>query len=202
MLPPPDAAAIARLTPVDVPVAGLFRLSKRPASEPYFARRAAYRFDDPAGAIGAATFGVLYAACDPETAFCESVIHSGNALYRAGAWQVAESELRSRHLVTYTRPGNPVLRLADLSGAGLKAVGLSNDISAGDDYTLPQQWAAAIFADREPWDGIRYVSRQNNTKLCYAVFDRSGAVRDSAAAMPQDLIDALCREFKVKPVTA
>lgn len=198
----PDAAALARLRPASVAVAGLIRLSRRPVTEPYFARRAVYRFDDPEGARGAARFGVLYAACDPETAFCESVIHSGNALYRAGHWEVAEADLHSRHLVTFMRPGAPTLRLADLTGAGLKAVGLSNDISAGADYTEPQVWAAAIHAHDPQWDGIRYVSRQNNTSHCYAVFERSGVVRDSAAAVPQDLIDALCSAFNVRPVSA
>ena len=58
---------------VAVPTAGLWRLSKRPASEPYWARDAQSRFDDPAGATpGAAMFGVLCAGQHPETAFCES----------------------------------------------------------------------------------------------------------------------------------
>ena len=61
---------------VSVPIAGMWRLSKTPQTEPYFARNASRRFDDPAGVVpAAATFGVLYVAQDDETAFCESAIH-------------------------------------------------------------------------------------------------------------------------------
>ena len=39
----------ALVSTVAVPTAGLWRLSKRPASEPCWARGAQSRFDDPAG---------------------------------------------------------------------------------------------------------------------------------------------------------
>ena len=78
MLRSPDDASLAKVRPVEVPVSGIFRLSKFPRTEPYFARQAQYRFDDPEGAVGAATFGVLYVAQDPETAFCESIIHANS----------------------------------------------------------------------------------------------------------------------------
>jgi hypothetical protein len=131
---------------VAVPTAGLWRLSKRPASEPYWARDAQSRFDDPAGAIpGAATFGVLYAGQDPETAFCESVIHE-NSLFLNGAFVVSKAGLVARSLVGFKHPTKPSLTLADLTGAGLKTPGLNNDISAGNDYCVSQAWAAATGA--------------------------------------------------------
>lgn len=199
MLRLPDAASIAKVSTVDVPVADMYRLSKFPKTEPYFAVKAAYRFDDPAGAVGAATFGVLYVAQDPETAFCESIIH-GNALFMGGTYQVPSAELQSRHLVTFLHPSRTTLTLADLTGNALKAIGLNNDISAGGDYSIPQQWAAAIYAAHPRVDGIRYVSRQHNNAFCYAVFERSGLARDSYVALPADLADALCLKFNVTRV--
>ena len=185
---------------VAVPTAGLWRLSKRPASEPYWARGAQSRFDDPAGANpSAATFGVLYAGQDPETAFCESVIHE-NSLFLNGAFVVSKAGLLARSLVGFKHPTKPSLTLADLTGAGLKILGLNNDISAGDDYRASQAWAVAIHVARPELDGIRYVSRQRNDAFCYALFDRSGVVADGAAPMPDHVLNALCLRFNVRIV--
>ncbi|MCV2355384.1 RES family NAD+ phosphorylase [Paucibacter sp. B2R-40] len=201
----PDAAALAKVRSVVVPVAGLFRLSRFPATEPYFAVKGAYRFDDPAGLPdptgnpGAATFGVLYVAQDAETAFCESVIH-GNSRFVAGSYEVSDAELGERHLVTFTHRSRKRLTVADLTGDALKALGLNNDISAGSDYSIPQQWAAALHAAHPILDGIRYVSRQHNSAHCFALFDRSDVIRDSSFALPEDVIDGLCESFNVKRV--
>ena len=185
---------------VQVPTANLWRLSKRPASEPYWARSAQSRFDDPAGATpGAASFGVLYAAQDPETAFCESVIHE-NSLFRNGAFVVSKAGLRARSLVGFKHPTRPSLTLADLTGAALKTLGLNNDLSAGDDYSVSQAWAAALHIARPELDGIRYVSRQRNDAFCYALFDRSGIVVDGVVPMPDAVLNALCLRFNVSVV--
>ena len=166
----------------------------------HWARGAQSRFDDPAGATpGAATFGVLYAGQDPETAFCESVIHE-NSLFANGAFVVSKAGLVARSLVGFKHPTKPSLTLADLTGAGLKALGLNNDISAGDDYRVSQAWAAAIHVARPELDGIRYVSRQRNDAFCYALFDRSGVVVDGAAPMPDPVLNALCLRFNVRVV--
>ena len=185
---------------VAVPTAGLWRLSKRPASEPYWARGAQSRFDDPAGANpGAATFGVLYVGQDPETAFCESVIHE-NSLFLNGAFVVSRAGLEARSLVGFKHPIKPSMTLADLTGAGLKILGLNNDISASDNYCISQAWAAAIHVARPELDGIRYVSRQRNDAFCYALFDRSGVVVDGTAPMPAAVLNALCFRFNVRAV--
>jgi len=201
MLRWPEPGTFESLVPaVAVPTAGLWRLSKRPASEPYWARGAQSRFDDPAGTTpGAATFGVLYAGQDPETAFCESVIHE-NSLFLNGAFVVSRASLVARSLVGFKHPTKPSLTLADLTGAGLKALGLNNDISASDNYCISQAWAAAIHVARPELDGIRYVSRQRNDAFCYALFDRSGVVSDGAAPMPPGVLNALCLRFNVRVV--
>lgn len=46
--------------------------------------------------------------------------------------------------------------------AGLKRLGLNNDLCASDDYTASMQVAAALHAQVPAADGILYVSRQLN----------------------------------------
>lgn len=110
---------------------------------------------------------------------------------------VAEADLTSRWVVSFQRPVRPQLLLADLTGTALKALGLNNDLCSGGDYTHSQQWARAIHEADWRWDGIRYVSRQNNTAFCYAVFERSGMTKDGAAKLEGKLLEQLCDDFRV-----
>jgi hypothetical protein len=178
-----------------VPVSSLVRLSGWPATEPFWACSADHRFDDPQ--TGAANeFGVCYAGDSLEVAFAESVIHDGS-LFVDGRFAVSDAELKRRQMVTFRHPSRADLVLADLTGFGLKAIGLTNDISAGGDYTVPQLWAQAIHRADPKWDGIRYVSRQHNHGFAFAIFDRSGIVRDSHQAMDAATLDRLCEKFYV-----
>jgi hypothetical protein len=47
------------------------------------------------------------------------------------------------------------------------------------------------------WDGIRYVSRQNNTVFCYVIFERSGLVKDMVAG---PLVEQLCGDSRVSAI--
>ncbi|AKJ31063.1 RES family NAD+ phosphorylase [Caldimonas brevitalea] len=191
----------SRLQVVPVSTQDLWRFSKFPDTEPYWATRGHYRFDDPGGAVGAATFGVLYVGHLPEVAFAESCIHE-NSLFNTdtGRFEVPKAVLTGRSLVNFRHPAKPQLLMADLTGPALKALGLNNDISAGNDYGIPQQWSAAIHTARPDVDGIRYASRQLNSSFCYAVFQRSGLARDQYRPLPPDLLEALCARFNVAPV--
>ncbi len=202
MLRPPEPGSFeALISTIGVPVAELWRLSRFAASEPYFARNGAYRFDDPQGLVtpGTTAFGVLYAAQDPDTAFCESIIHE-NSLFRDGAYEVSHAVLESRTLVGFRHPTRSRLQMADLTGQGLKQLGLNNDVSAGDDFTRTQAWAAAIHQALPDIAGIRYVSRQNNDAYCYAVFDRGGLELDTWTTVPSSMCRALCKRFNVRPI--
>jgi hypothetical protein len=179
------------LQPVDVPVERLVRLSRRPTTELWWGRAGSGRFDDPLQ-----QFGVCYAADQVATAFAETVIHESSA-WRHGAWVVAEADLTSRWMVSLQRPAQPQLLLADLTGTALKALGLNNDLCSGADYTLSQQWARAIHDASPRWDGIRYVSRQNNTAYCYAVFERAGMGKAGTARLEGALLEQLCDDFQV-----
>ena len=163
---PPEPGFERHLSPISVSARTLVRFSRFPASEPFWSSQARYRFDDP-HPVQAQRFGVLYVGDSLDTAFAESVIHE-SAFYDDGAYLIAQADLTARHLVTFTHPRRRRLQLADLTGAALKAIGLNNDLSAGDDYRLPQQWARAIHQISRHWDGIRYVSRQHNHAHAYA----------------------------------
>lgn len=192
----PDARIAERLHTVRVPVAGLVRLSRQPATEPWWSR-GVYRFDDPTP-DAADGFGVCYAGGSVEVAFAESVIHESSR-FAHGRYEVPLADLLARHAVSFAHPQRKTLHLADLTGAALKALGLNNDISAGDDYALPQAWARAIHTGTT-LDGIRYVSRQMNKGFAFAVFDRSGLRRARAAPLSARQLDALCDRFNVAAV--
>ena len=90
--------------------------------------------------------------------------------------------------------------LADLTGEPLKALGLDNDISAINEYTVPQHWARAIHDASPGWDGVRYVSRQMNKGFAYAIFDRSALLKLSVVRLTARQIDVLCDRFNVAAV--
>ncbi len=122
MLRRPDPGSFEHLlTTVSVPVANLVRLSMSGATEPYWAKRAKYRFDDPSEPKNK-RFGVLYVADNLRGAFCESVIHKGT-LFRNGRFEVARSEFDRREVTSYKHPKLLELTVVDLTGAALKKAG-------------------------------------------------------------------------------
>ncbi len=173
----------------------MWRLSARPATEPYWTHSALHRFDDP-DPIAANRYGVLYLGSSVEVAFCESVIHDNN-LFVNGRFQVSRADLDRRQLVSYTHPTLTTLTLVDLTGNSLKGLGLNGDISSQDDYAPPQAWSAAIHKALPACHGIRFMSRQRNTEFCYALFDRSGVIRLDATPLSDAVKAALCSRLNV-----
>jgi len=185
------------LRPVRIKVASLLRLSRQPMTEPYWSV-GVYRFDDPEpDRVGA--FGTCYAATAIDVAFAESIIH-GCGRFVAGAYEVPAAELTGRSVVRFGCGPRKTLLVADLTGAGLKSLGLNNDISASGDYAITQVWGQAIHDASPRWDGIRYVSRQMNKGFAYAIFDRSGLVKARAETLKAHEVDALCDRFNVSAV--
>jgi len=183
-----------RLRLVRIEIASLVRLSRSPATEPYWSA-GVYRFDDPQPERTGA-FGTCYAASSIEVAFAESVIHE-TGRFVAGRCEVPAAELTERSLVRFRCERRKTLMLVDLSGAALKSLGLNNDISASSDYSATQAWAQAIHDASPRCDGIRYVSRQMNKGFAYAIFERSGLVKLRAEKLKAWQIDALCDRFNV-----
>jgi hypothetical protein len=115
------------LRPVRIEVASLVRLSRHPATEPYWST-GVYRFDDPEpGRAGA--FGTCYTASSIEVAFAESVTHESGR-FVGGSYEVPAAELSERSVVRFACQRRKTLVLADLTGAALKSLCLNNDISA------------------------------------------------------------------------
>ncbi len=185
------------LRPIRVEVASLVRLSRHPATEPYWSA-GVYRFDDPDSG-GAGAFGTCYAASTIDVAFAESVIHECGR-FVGGSYEVPAAELIERSVVRFACERRKTLVLADLTGAALKSLGLNNDISASADYATSQVWARAIHGASPRWDGVRYVSRQMNRGFAYAIFERSGLVKLGAAKLKARQVDDLCDRFNVTAV--
>jgi hypothetical protein len=185
------------LRPVRIEVASLVRLSRHPATEPYWSA-GVYRFDDPEP-DGAGGFGTCYTASSIDVAFAESVIHESGR-FVGGSYEVPAAELTERSVVRFACQRRKTLVLADLTGAALKSLGLNNDISASAGYTASQAWAQAIHYAGPRWDGIRYVSRQMNKGFAYAIFERSGLFKLRADKLKARQVDELCDRFNVTAV--
>lgn len=185
------------LRPVRIEVASLVRLSRYPATEPYWST-GVYRFDDP-DTCRAGAFGTCYTASSIEVAFAESVIHESGR-FAGGTYEVPAAELTERWVVRFACHRRKTLVLADLTGAALKALGLNNDISASADYTTSQAWAQAIHGASTRWDGIRYVSRQMNKGFAHAIFERSGLRKLRAGKLEARQVNRLCDRFNVTAV--
>lgn len=185
------------LRPVRIEIASLVRLSRYPATEPYWSS-GVYRFDDPdPGRAG--EFGTCYTAGSIEVAFAESVIHEAGR-FVDGAYEVPSAELTERSVVHFACDRRKTLVLADLTGAALKALGLNNDISALPDYSASQAWAQAIHDADPRWQGIRYVSRQMNKGFAYAIFERSGLRKLRSEKLKVAQLEVLCDLFNVAAV--
>ena len=200
MLRRPDTGTLEQLiTTVWVPCAAMVRMSMSPSTEPYWSKRASKRFDDPSDLAAGDRFGVLYLAQDLPTAFCESVIHE-NSNFVNGKFEVSRSEIDNRQLTSFRHYAKNELELIDLTGEALKKLGLNNDISAGDDYDIPQEWSKALHDAASHVDGIQYVSRQRNRAYCYAIFERSELAADWWRPLTEAEKDLLCTQFNVAPV--
>jgi hypothetical protein len=185
------------LRPVRIEVASPVRLSRHPATEPYWSA-GVHRFDDPQP-DRAGAFGTCYTASSIEVAFAESVIHKSGR-FVGGSYEVPATELTERSVVRFACQRRKTLVLADLTGAALKALGLNNDVSASADYSASQAWAQANHETGPPSDGIRYVSRQMNKGFAYAIFERRGLLRRRAEKLKARQLDELCDRFNVNAV--
>jgi len=173
------------------------RLSRHPATEPYWSA-GVYRFDDPdLGRAGA--FGTCYTTSNIEVAFAESVIHECGR-FVGGSYEAPAPELTERSVVRSTCERRKTMVLADLTGAALKALGLNSDISASADYSASQAWARAIHGASPRWDGIRYVSRRMNKGFACAIVERSGLRKLRAEKLKARQVDDLCDRFNVTAV--
>jgi hypothetical protein len=108
--------------------------------------------------------GVLYLGESIEAAFIESF---GRVL---GQRYVSREFVKSRNL--FTLKSDRPLQLLNLYGAGLSKLGADSELSSSRDYALSRAWSQAIYNHSQQVDGILYLSRHDNTRLCCGLFNR------------------------------
>jgi RES domain len=156
-----DPAELLRLFPLGKPPIH-FRVARR--------TQRAYRFDAPDG-----EFGVMYCAFTLEVCFAETLLRT--RAHQTPADQpmlIDETELRSRGVAQLGGRAGRQLVLADLTGSGLARLHTDSSISTTPRYSVPRQWALALWEHPNRVDGIQYVSRFMNSQLAVALFDRCG----------------------------
>lgn len=129
----------------------------------FYGRTGQWRYDDPER-----TYGVLYVAAGLEGAFVEGCLH--DSVVGTTTPLLSERYLEQRCVAKIRFAGR--LRLVDLSGPGLAAIGADARLCVGD-YRIAQLWSRAIWGHPQQPDGILYLSRHNPAILCAAVFDRA-----------------------------
>ncbi|MEF2266051.1 hypothetical protein V3C40_04570 [Janthinobacterium sp. LS2A] len=88
-----------------------------------------------------------------------------------GAFPIAKSEIDRRWVHQFS--GN--LRLFDLTGHLLKQMGGHAGLTGTSSYTLPQQWALAVYRNPLRVDGFLYMSRHFTNEKAIVVYDRAKA---------------------------
>lgn len=164
--PKPHPEPSGELPTVDLPITRRsrqwFRAHRCRRHPIFFGRSGQWRYDDPERA-----FGVLYVAADLEGAFVEGCLH--DAAVGTTSPLLSERYLEKR-CIAKIRFAGP-LKLVDLSGPGLAAIGADARLCVGD-YRVAQRWSRALWCHRQQPDGILYLSRHNPGIVCAAVFDR------------------------------
>jgi hypothetical protein len=177
--------------------ADLLRVSRYSSGEPFFGRAGANRFDDYRHPKKK-RFGTCYLGLTLATAFAETVLHDEMPV--RGRFQIASDVLESRFVVQF---GGDSLRVADLTGAALKALGADGSLSTVIPYDLPQRWSVAVHRHPEKVDGMLYVSRHMNTQKAVVLFDRAGGKISAIQYTPlPDFPGALrvVMNFRVAPI--
>lgn len=160
-LPPPD-----RLPVVVVPARTVFwRVHPRGRDALWFgpdsSRPPAGRFDAPAH-----EYGVCYFGDSLQVSVLETLVRGGDALRT-----VARSRLQERSASQVVV--REELRLVQFEGPGLARLGISANQAHAFPYDECQRMALAFWRRPEGVDGIQYRSRWDNSRLCWAVYDRA-----------------------------
>lgn len=193
--PPPSKFKRVPLLIKDIDPATLFRISRHASGEPYFGKSKSNRFDDPL-ADKTKRFGASYFGFSLDCAFAETVLH--NLTPTSGFFSIAVDTLSTRQVVRFA---GDTLRVADLTGHGLKRSGADGSLSSIPDYTHTQKWSRAIYNHPANVDGFLYMSRHKNNEQALVLFDRAQAKLRNASYAPLDSVPNALRvitEFGVK----
>jgi hypothetical protein len=176
---PPRGLSTVPLRTVEIAPFRLFRVSPYTSGEPYFGRSASNRFDDPSRSKSK-RFGTCYLGDSLEVAIAETVLHDEMPV--AGQFMLAVGELERRHCIRFD--GGLPLRLVDLTGAALKSLVGSSEISTIVPYDIPQRWSLALHRHPAAVDGLLFMSRHVNNRRAAVGFDRAAHKLGAASYQP------------------
>jgi hypothetical protein len=134
----------------------------------HFGRTGTGRFDDPSfnNPNKEEGYHVLYTGEDAGVCFLETLANSIKS--KSVSWET----LKNYNLFLVSSK-NSSIKLVDLTGENLSKLRTDvNVIYGGDTYQVPQAWSRAIWEHPDKVDGIRFRSRRDNNKYCYAIFNR------------------------------
>lgn len=134
------------------------------------------RFDDPALA-----YGVLYLAETPGVAVLETLVRG------AGRCVISRTEWESRSVARVNL--SEKLRVLQFEGERLPEFGIGADRAHAGIYDECQELSAAVHASLPDVDGIQFRSRWDQSRLCWAVFDRASR-KIAGAERPVPLRDS------------
>jgi hypothetical protein len=161
---PPDWLDKVSLPIISIaPRSNLYRVHSKDNDPVFFGPRAGqpptYRFDPASG-----TFGVLYAAPNPDSAMIETLLRNPQRL------TVDYKAIESRAL-SILKAGRDI-RLVQAYGDGLSKIGTTAALSTGP-YEACALWSDALHRHPNAPDGIMFQSRHNPDAHCIALFERA-----------------------------
>lgn len=145
----------------------LFRISGYTVGEPYFGSTGNNRFDAP-GCPGAPQFSSCYFGTNLAVAIAETILRDRAPV--KGQFHITAATLGNKYVLRFN---GRKLRLANLTGAHLKRLDGTADLTGTANYKVTQAWAFAVHANPGCFDGFLYMSRHLNTDRAVVLFDRA-----------------------------
>ena len=121
-------------------------------------------------------YGILYVGADSYAAYIECYGRNPERRdFSIDSLLITETELNRRFLSRFT--SKKQLRFVQVYGNGLQKLGIDSQITSCSpkEYEFPREWGRAFYQHPDKVDGICYLSRHDNTKLCYGIFDRAAS---------------------------
>jgi hypothetical protein len=118
-------------------------------------------------------YGILYVGADSYAAYIECYGRQPEQRsFSSNSLLITETELSQRFLARFM--SDKQLRFVQVCGNGLQKLGVDSQITScpPDQYRFPREWGRVFHEHPDLVDGICYMSRHDNTKLCYGIFDR------------------------------
>ncbi len=139
----------------------------------YFGKSCTGRWNDPLN-----EYGVLYVGADAHVAFIEvygriedrrETRRQEQERLNLGRLTVTTEELSKKFLVEITSSSE--LRFVEVDGSFFARLCVDANLVSGS-HDISRSWARAFYEHPAKVDGICYRSRHDNSRFCYAIFDR------------------------------